>query len=153
MELKLDTVYRTKEGKELPEDKAKYNEVKLVSWTDSFVIMQSVVDSEEQPTRREAFERVYEVKPIEALKPEEKISYIFKKVTYALTALRTLSETNSQLVGNPNMTIINNSLHEITLLTSPVPTSLTAQFEETLKEETAPEGIDFLEIEDQVPAA
>lgn len=153
MELKLDTVYRTKEGKELTEEKEKFNNVKLVSWTEMFVIMKSEVDGEEQPTRREAFERVYEQKPIEALKPEEKISHIFKKVTYALTALQQLSQTNQQLVGNPNMTIINNSLHEITLLTSPVPTSLTAQFEETLREETTPPGIDFLQIEEQAPAA
>jgi len=150
MELNLDKTYITKEGKELSEDKSKFNEVSLVSYTDAFVILKSTKDGEESATRREAFERVYEVKPLAALKPEEKISHIFKKASYALTALSTLSQTNSKLAGEPNMTIMNNALHEIMLLTSPVPTSLTEQYEQTIVEEEPAMELDFLEIEESV---
>lgn len=151
MQLKTDVVYRTKEGKKFTDEKEKFNEVTVVSYTDVFVILKSKVDEEESATKREAFERVYEEKPLEALDPKEKIGHIFKKASYALAALRTLVQTHEKLAGEPNLTIINNTLHEMMLLSSPVPTSLTQQFEASLMvEETAPAGMDFLEIEDEV---
>lgn len=150
MTLKLmDTVYKLKNAKE----GSKFAEVTISAITSTFVVVKSQTCEEEATVKKTDFETSYEEKGFEDLTDQEKISHFYKQSTYALTALSELSRTLTDSVrNNPNLAILNNTLHELVLLSSPVTTPSVEAYREGLKgQDSEPEEtIQFLDIEQEV---
>lgn len=147
--LKKDQIYKLKNAK----DDSEFKEVYVVAETATLVVVKSTSSEKEASVKLDSFTTNYEEKGFEDLSDKEKVDHVYTKSTYALTALQEFSRGLPEAsLSNPNLAILNNALHELVLLSSPVLLPSAEAYRESLKttEPVFDDGIDFLDIENEV---